>query len=921
VSANEAHFIPRFRAMAAGCASRVALEDGGARLTYGELEARASLIAAELRTLGAGAEDVVALRTGDRVGIVCGMLGAWMVNAAFVVAPPDLPEDRARRMERDARATFALDARAPAAVACDDPPSANPHRASALLAYVVFTSGTTGAPRGVLVTHEGLVPMLDAQIAAFELGPGARCLWMSSPLFDASISDVGTALLSGATLVCTSSHTRLSPRALVARMAELRITHVDLPPSLLALLDVASLPTSLRTIIIGGEACADGVVERAAKQVRLVNVYGPTEATVCTSLCVCEPGDRHHGRLGLPLPHVKYVVEDGELLIGGSCLARGYAGDDALTQRRFVERGGERFYRSGDRVRSRAGSHELEYVGRVDRQVKIAGVRIEPEEIEARLRDDPDVVDVAVVPVGRSLVAFVVSRHGHCDVIRERLAQRVPAWLVPSRFIALSELPRLSSSKVDHAALAATVAGDGASREIAVDETLRALCDAMTLAIGRPVAVDDDFIALGADSLALLEASAEADARGIVVSPETIATERTPTRIAASREIIGASVASLEADVSRVAQRPIETTARAGRAVFVTGATGTLGPRLVRELCARGAAVTCLVRARDDAAAFERLRATLPDAHGVRAVAGDVSLERFGMSQARWTAFAVEHDAIVHAAADLSLAMPYAVLRETNVLGTGHALDFAREGPPKAVHYISTLSVLASTDLARTGRAFTEASTLRDASVVHGAYAQTKWAAEALVRRVAPGAFVHRLGLLLPARSRDLFVAFVRGVAMLGCAPIVPALAFDVTPADFAASALAHFVTSGGDRRGRTRHIANRRTATLDDLVTTMRAEGARVEWVSVEAFQRRVAQGGSVGLARTERWKDLSRVSLRAAVSGPVLRAFDLFEATDVSFGAEPTLDELEIAGITCPLPADVLGEHVRIALASRDT
>jgi thioester reductase-like protein len=904
VSTNEAPFIACFRATAREQASRVAIEDGRSQVTYAELEARAGAIASELRAQGAREGDVVAVRSGDRTAIATGMLATWTANAAFVVIPPELPEERAQLMARDAHVAFTLDRTileaTPAHEQFGDPS----------LAYVVFTSGTTGKPKGVLVTHAGIVPMLDAQIAAFELHPGARCLWLSSPLFDASISDVGTALLSGATLVCGDA--RLSPRALVARMDALGITHVDLPPSLLALLDVASLPKSLRTIVIGGESCADAVVERTSSRMRLVNVYGPTEATVCTSLCVCNPGDRHHGRLGLPLPHVKYLVEDGELLIGGTCLARGYADDAALTRRRFVERSGERFYRTGDRVRVRDGGVELELVGRVDRQVKIAGVRIEPEEIESRLRDDRDVLDVAVIPVGRALRAFVVMRHG-CDVVavRARLAKGVPSWLVPARFVTPKSLPRLPSGKVDHAALLALATSDANVATPVSDEKVRALCEAMGTALGRAVAPDDDFVAEGADSLTILEACAEADARGLIVSPETIATHRTAMRIATSREIAGASIAALDADVAATLQgRIVDTAPVGGRAVFVTGATGTLGMRLVREIVATGAIVTCLVRAHGDGAALERLRVALPGVANVRAVAGDVALPCFGMPSARFAALATEHDAIVHAAADLSLAAAYTQLRDTNVLGTAHALDFAREGRPKALHHISTLSVLASAHRVSGVRVFSEASDLHDATTVYGAYAQTKWVAEALVRRAAPGAFVHRLGLLLPARKQDLFTAFVVGVAALGCAPVCPALAFDVTPTDFAARALAHFVALGGAQR--TRHIANRWTASLDDLVYAMAAEGVRVERVSMDAFQRRLADRSKIG--------GLPFTTLRAALftaGEPAVNPFDLFEATNVRFGAEPTLEELAQCGIVCEAPTNVLAGYVRIALA----
>ncbi|HEY2368982.1 MAG TPA: SDR family oxidoreductase, partial [Polyangiaceae bacterium] len=556
---------------------------------------------------------------------------------------------------------------------------------------------------------------------------------------------------------------------------------------------------------------ADHVVDRVARQVRLVNVYGPTEATVCTSLHVCRPGDAHRARLGKPLPHVSYRVEEGELLIGGPCLARGYAGDPKLDEERFVFRDGARFYRTGDRVRARDASPlELEWIGRVDRQVKIGGVRVEPEEIEARLREDERVIDVAVI-AKPALAAFVVTR-ADVDLIRDALAAKVPKWLVPARFVAVDALPRRATGKVDYDALATR----DAPAERASDETTAEICAALGRALERaPLGPDEDFVRAGGDSLAALAACAAADERGLFLSPETITSERTPRRIAASREVRGMTVDELDADVASLARPSWTPRDGSPRTVFVTGATGTLGPALVHALTSRGLAVTCLVRARDDASALERLHDVLHEVpRGVRAVAGDVALDGLGLG-ARFEALAKEHDAVVHAAADLRLTSTYAALRGANVVGAAHACEFARAGSMR-LHHVSTLSVFASSDLARSGRTFREDDDVRDARVLHGGYAQSKCAAERVVPR---GANVVRLGLVLPARAHDLFGAFVRAATQAGCLPDDTALAFDVTPLEFAAAAIAHFVASSD---ARVRHVANRAPATVADLASAL---------------------------------------------------------------------------------------------------
>ncbi|HLL22945.1 MAG TPA: AMP-binding protein, partial [Kofleriaceae bacterium] len=247
------------------------------------------------------------------------------------------------------------------------------------LAYVIATSGSSGAPKHVLVGHRGIPALLAAQIDAFALGPGARALWLHAPLFDASISDWGTTLAAGATLVIPTAASLGSPARLNAELSTRAITHVDLPPSLLAHLEP---PPSLRVVVLGGEPCDVQRVRSLARERRVVVVYGPTEATVCSSLVVVDPAAWERPMIGQPLPGVTYRVVDGELYIAGDALAFRYA-EAAETARHFVVLDGMRWYRTGDRVD--VTPQGLAYVGRVDRQCKVAGRRVELDEIEAAI--------------------------------------------------------------------------------------------------------------------------------------------------------------------------------------------------------------------------------------------------------------------------------------------------------------------------------------------------------------------------------------------------------------------------------------------------------------------------------------------------------------------------------------------------------
>lgn len=332
-------------------------ERGRPALSYRALVEAAAALAARLRAEGVGPEQVVALAMEKSTEWVIGALAAWWCGAAWMPLDPGLPAVRRRRLLRVADAKMALVS--PRTDHLEALPRAIPvtlergegaapfARVPAdTLAYVIFSSGSTGAPKGIAVTWAGLPSMLAAQREAFSLGAGDHCLWVLSTSFDASISDVFTALGAGASLHIEPP--ARTPTALVEQLARCAITHVDLPPAMLAKMSPDDAPQTLRTVIIGGEVCPAEAVRRWAARVRLVNVYGPTEATVCTSLARCDPNAEHGARIGRPLPGVIYRLVEGELWIGGGQVARGYLGEGPAD--RFVEREGERYFRTGDRV-------------------------------------------------------------------------------------------------------------------------------------------------------------------------------------------------------------------------------------------------------------------------------------------------------------------------------------------------------------------------------------------------------------------------------------------------------------------------------------------------------------------------------------------------------------------------------------------
>ena len=272
-------FPARFLNISESCPDNIAVETNGEDfVTYADLKNRAFSIATYLKEHGVQNGNLVALSIEKSSDYIAALLGCWFAGAAFMPLDPCMPPERRNFILEDAKPHFILNK--------EDIPSVKPAPFSPvsydsdMLAYVIYTSGSTGQPKGVMVPHRGILNCLETQIKEFAVKPESRSLFYLSVNFDASLSDIGTALLSGATLVIESGSALENAEKLAEIIRDRTITHMDIPPSLLRLLKTEDMPDSLETVIIGGEACPIETVRQWAEHVRLVNVYGPTEATI-----------------------------------------------------------------------------------------------------------------------------------------------------------------------------------------------------------------------------------------------------------------------------------------------------------------------------------------------------------------------------------------------------------------------------------------------------------------------------------------------------------------------------------------------------------------------------------------------------------------------------------------------------------------
>jgi amino acid adenylation domain-containing protein len=516
-------------------------------LTYRELDERANRLAHHLAAMGVGPEVLVGLCVGRSIDLVVGLLAILKSGGAYVPLDPLYPPERLYFMLEDSGAAFLLTescwldrfTRFPGAMICGDRDRDRIERESAAnlaagpapsnLAYVIYTSGSTGRPKGVQVGHANLANLLQSMGSRTGIGPRDRLLAVTTISFDIAGLELLLPLISGAEVVLVDRDVAADGARLAEVLDDPSITFLQATPATWRLLLAAGWrPRSSLTMLCGGEALPRELADRLLDpEAVLWNLYGPTETTIWSAAGRVERGEAPI-TLGRPTARTQLYVLDqrmqpvpwgvgGELYIGGAGLARGYLHRPGLTADRFVpdpfgnEPGG-RLYRTGDRVRWRADGG-LEYLGRVDHQVKIRGYRVEPAEVEATLLRHPDITAAVVVPHPdasgeTSLVGYVVASTPPPPdqaALRQFAASVLPAYMVPSVFVLLDELPLTLNGKVNRAALPAP----GASRvplnghhvrpRNPAEETIAGIWEE-TLGV-RDLGVHENFFDLGGHSL------------------------------------------------------------------------------------------------------------------------------------------------------------------------------------------------------------------------------------------------------------------------------------------------------------------------------------------------------------------------------------------------------------------------------------
>ncbi|MEU8045640.1 amino acid adenylation domain-containing protein [Micromonospora echinofusca] len=543
----------------------VAVTRDGHDMTYRDLDRRANGLAHRLRRLGVGPDVPVAVCVERSAEAVVALLGVLKAGGAYVPLDPEHPDDRLAFVCGDSGATLLVtDQRertfgiarpvlldnSDEEISGEDvqppPVEVRPEH----LAYIIYTSGSTGTPKGVMVEHGNLVALLGSTSARFDFRPDDVWTLFASLAFDVSVWEMWGALLHGARLVVVPNEVRRSPAAFHTLLAREGVTVVNLTPAAfrqLSRYDEEAAPAPVRTLrwlVFAGESLTPGMVgawmrRHGDEQPALVNMYGITETTVHSTwrrITLADLAEPEASLIGRPLENWTAVLlgpqgesvapgEPGELYVGGAGVARGYVGRPDLTTARFVDGpDGARLYRSGDGCLLRPDG-ELQYLGRLDHQVKLRGYRIELGEIEAGLRGHPAVHEAVVIldPDGAAeprLVAYLVPTGAEAPAppdLRAHLSRTLPEYMLPALYMVLDRLPLTPNGKVDVAALPAASAERPELFTPLVAPSSPAqqrLAEIFAEVLGLDrVGLDDDFFELGGHSMLAVQVAALAQER------------------------------------------------------------------------------------------------------------------------------------------------------------------------------------------------------------------------------------------------------------------------------------------------------------------------------------------------------------------------------------------------------------------------
>ncbi|RAM52295.1 MAG: phenylalanine racemase [Hapalosiphonaceae cyanobacterium JJU2] len=898
------------------------------KITYQELNNRANQLAHYLQSLHVKPEILVGICMKRSPLLIIGLLAILKAGGSYVPLDPAYPQERLALMLEDSQLPILLTEQSQLeylpphqaqvvcldtdwekiAQYCEDNPTSQVIPDN--LAYTIYTSGSTGKPKGVQILHRGVVNFLKSMREVPGLSHEDILVAVTTISFDIAVLELYLPLIVGACVVLVSKEVTSNAELLLQVLRLSNATVMQATPATWRMLLTAGWEGNPKLkILCGGEAISRDLANQLLQRSTSVwNMYGPTETTVWSAVYQVESGDTPvpigqaiaNTQIYLAEPHqnfhndsIKLVPagEPGELLIGGAGLARGYLNRPELTQTKFIpdpfsEDPEARLYRTGDLARYRSDGN-IEYIGRIDHQVKVRGYRIELGEIEAVLSQHPLVREVVVtvredVAGHKRLVAYIVPESGmqklleqNTDILQLRtfLSKQLPEYMVPAAFVAITNLPLTPNGKVDRRALPAIfkqTRPDIETEFVAPRTPLEEKLAQMWIQILgiEEVGVHDNFFELGGNSLlctqllsqirtklqlklpllSLFEVPTIAGIAVAIANAGNINSTSTPNTV---------SIADLQVDAvldpTITPAVPLIKSHKEPQRIFITGATGFVGAFLLHELLQKTqASIYCLVRATSLEQAKQKLYQNLKNYlladenldRRVIPVIGDLSQPLLGLSQQEFHELANSIDLIYHNGAFVNLIYPYPALRAANVHGTKEILKLATQIKVKPVHFISTLDVFQSPQYAGM-QEILETDDLLDPKGLSDGYAQSKWVAEKLVKTaIARGipACIYRLGTIIghsqtgASQTNDLVARLVKGLIQLGYAPELD-VKMSLTPVDYVSQAIIHLSQQEASW-GKAFHLVSPDALPFYEFVNQIQGFGYSIEWTNYQHWQ-----------------------------------------------------------------------------------
>ncbi|QHF42358.1 peptide transporter [Pseudomonas sp. S35] len=874
-------------------ANRTALNIAGNEVTYHQLHLRVIAIQQRLRPLLAAFEavPVVGVCLGKSIELYASILALQGCGAVYLPLAPDHPPQRHQAMLESAGACVLLDTGqhplrerfiavdVSAVGLCDADRPIHNRCCPDTPSMVLYTSGSTGQPKGVLLSHGNLAHFASWFGACMALDERSRVLQFSPMSFDSSLIDIFPALIAGAQLIVPSEEQKRDPQQLVELLRQRRVTHAFLPPALLGILPL-DRPLGLTHLLTGGDACEPHVIERLAGQCQLHNLYGPTETTVLITHRRMAPGDNPHN-IGHPITNSQVLILDenlepvdervmGELYIIGPGVSLGYVNAPPLAASPFIELpigDGQALcaYRSGDLAQWTAKGIVLG--GRRDDQVKIRGFRVAPQEIEQCLRDSRLYRQLAVViDCDTRVCAFVAQPEPGATVaaLQQHARQWLPDYMQPGFWGELPDMPYSSNGKVDRKALLALpfqplLQTPPRAAHTPLQARLSNLWGELLTRPATQFSIDDSFFDLGGHSIllsTLLLSVREQLGRSFALSQFIeVPTIRTLATLLEEGELPDAATGQAVQDAQRewaISTLPDD---RAGdpHKVIVTGANSFVGVHIVEALLAGGAtAVACLVREVPGSCAMTRFTQALReyrlehmDLSRVQVFAADISLPQLGLACDMYEHLAEDFGVLVHNAARVNHVMDYASLARDNVAPIAECLRLCETRSKKVFNFVSTLS--ASSGVDSQGHVLEAPAAATPPLYIKNGYNLSKWVAERLLgRAVEQGAWVNihrpgnisfnsRNGVCQPHKNRLMLM--LKGSLQLGLMPRL-ALNFDLMPVDFLARFIA-FHCTGFHAERNVFNLHNPQPLSWEDYLDAFSRAGYRFERVSIAHWQQ----------------------------------------------------------------------------------